>query len=137
MTAVPLAVAAPLTSRHSPDWTLLIVPLVLTVHCWLVPPVQSQIRTTVPAGALAGASRHLPSDWKVWPLSAHCWLAPPLQSHMDSWVPLVVLLCGRSRQRPDAALTSVLPPLPPPPVNCHQFTLNRLPPPPANLRNRS
>ncbi len=31
-TAVPLAVALPLTSRHSPDWALLMVPFELRFH---------------------------------------------------------------------------------------------------------
>src|SRR5689334_16582441 len=34
-TLVPLAVPAPETSRHSPDWTPVMVPLAFTVHCWL------------------------------------------------------------------------------------------------------
>lgn len=31
---VALAVAAPTASRHSPDWTPEIVPLLLRFHCW-------------------------------------------------------------------------------------------------------
>jgi hypothetical protein len=43
-TAVPLAVPPSSTSRHSVgNCTLLIVALALNVHCWLVPPLQSQI----------------------------------------------------------------------------------------------
>ena len=34
-TGAPLAVPAPVTSRHSPDWTPVMVPLALTCHCWL------------------------------------------------------------------------------------------------------
>lgn len=33
---VPSAPAAPVTSRHRPDWTPVIVPLEFSVHCWLV-----------------------------------------------------------------------------------------------------
>ena len=40
ITLVPFAVAAPLTSRHSPDWTFVSVPLLLTFHFWLSAPVQ-------------------------------------------------------------------------------------------------
>ena len=57
-TAVPLAVPAPLTSRHSPDPTPTIVPSGLTRHCWPVPPLQLKIRTRVPA-EVPGTSRHL------------------------------------------------------------------------------
>src|SRR5688572_3608193 len=35
MVLVPLAVPAPLASRHRPDWTPEMVPLALTFHCWL------------------------------------------------------------------------------------------------------
>src|SRR5690242_2429970 len=35
MIFVPLAVAAPVASRHSPDCTPVIVPLALMFHCWL------------------------------------------------------------------------------------------------------
>src|SRR5262249_49234953 len=94
-------------SRHRPDETLLIVPLVPRFHLWLLPPLQSQICTFAPAEALSGASRHLPSDCNVWPLTVHRWLAPPLQSQMMGCVPLVVLLPGTWRQRPEAGLTSV------------------------------
>src|SRR5438876_1027880 len=63
-TWVPLAVAAPVTSRQSPDWTPVIVPSVLSCHCWFEPPLQSQITTFVPAVVpLLLASRHLPSTW--------------------------------------------------------------------------
>ena len=34
-TRAPSAVEAPLTSRHRPDWVPVMVPLQLTVHCWL------------------------------------------------------------------------------------------------------
>src|SRR5690349_4097056 len=89
------------------------VPLALSVHRWLVPPLQSQICVRAPAAAFSGASRHLPSAWRVWPLSVQRWFVPPLQSQMIGWVPLVVLPPGTSRQRPDAALTRVDDELPP------------------------
>src|SRR4029078_3597097 len=57
---VPLAVPAPLASRHSPDWTPVMVPLAFTFHCWLVPPWQSQMIAAVPLLVPAPkASRHL------------------------------------------------------------------------------
>ena len=79
-TAVPLAVPAPVTSRHSPDSTPTIVPSEFTRHCWLVPPLQVQICTRVPAAvAWFGTSRHLLPYTVSWLLSVdvHCWLAPP------------------------------------------------------------
>src|SRR5690349_1215815 len=85
------------------------VPLALSVHRWLVPPLQSQICVRAPAAAFSGASRHLPSAWRVWPLSVQRWFVPPLQSQMIGWVPLVVLPPGTSRQRPDAVPTSAAP----------------------------
>src|SRR4051794_9931983 len=45
----------------------------------------------------------------VCPVNVHRWLALPPQSQTTGWVPFVVTLFGTSRQRPDAALTSVLP----------------------------
>jgi hypothetical protein len=45
---VPLAVAAPVASRHNPDCTPVIVPLAFTVYCWLACPLQSQMMTAVP-----------------------------------------------------------------------------------------
>ncbi len=60
MSLVPLAVAAPLASRHSPDCTPVMVPLALTFHCWLVWPLQSQMMTAVPLVVPRPyASRHL------------------------------------------------------------------------------
>ena len=60
MILVPLAVPAPLASRHSPDCTPVMVPLALTFHCWLVWPLQSQMITAVPlAVPRPVASRHL------------------------------------------------------------------------------
>ncbi len=49
ITAVPPAVAAPLTSRHRPDWPFVTVPLAFDVHRWPVPPVQFAITAAVPA----------------------------------------------------------------------------------------
>jgi hypothetical protein len=46
--SAPSVVLAPDTSRHSPDCTPVMVPLELTFHCWLVPPLQGQICTLVP-----------------------------------------------------------------------------------------
>src|SRR6186713_2852911 len=109
MTVLPLAVALPLTSRHSPDCTLRIVPSVLRFHCWLAPPLQSHSCALAPAVALVGESRHLPRDCRVWPLRAQRWFAAPLQSQMIGWTPLAVLPLGTSRQRPEAALTSAVP----------------------------
>src|SRR3982751_5138269 len=65
MTLVPLAVPAPLASRHSPDCTPVMVPLALTFHCWLVWPLQSQMMTAVPLVVPRPlASRHLvPYTW--------------------------------------------------------------------------
>src|SRR5581483_350135 len=83
------------------------VPLALRFHCWLLPPLQSQIWTFEPAVAPNGTSRHLPSERRVCPVRVQCWLLPPLQSQMIGWVPLVLLAPGTSRQRPDAALTRV------------------------------
>src|SRR5690242_16984600 len=57
---VPLAVPAPLASRHRPDCTPVMVPLELTFHCWFVWPLQSQMITVVPLVVpLPLASRHL------------------------------------------------------------------------------
>src|SRR4051812_12987505 len=106
MTGVPLAVAFALTSRQRPEGPLM-GPLELKGQRWFVPPLQSQIWTLLPAVAFAGASRPLPRACTAWPLSVQRWFAPPLQSQMMGWVPLAVLLFGTSRQRPDAALTSV------------------------------
>ena len=39
-TTVPFAVPRPVTSRHSPDCTPTIVPLVCSRHFWLAPPLQ-------------------------------------------------------------------------------------------------
>src|SRR3954467_170214 len=47
-TFVPLAVPAPLASRHSPDCTPVMVPLALTFHCWLAWPLQDHTITWVP-----------------------------------------------------------------------------------------
>src|SRR5689334_11881457 len=44
-TAVPLAVAAPVTSRQRPDSTPTIVPSAFHCHFWLAPPLQVQIWT--------------------------------------------------------------------------------------------
>ena len=101
---MPLAVPAPLASRHSPDCTPVMVPLALTFHCWLVWPLQSQMITAVPLVVpWPLASRHL------LPYTCSClldvnvqdWSARPVQSHSCTWVPLVVLALGTSRQRPD------------------------------------
>jgi hypothetical protein len=61
MSFVPLAVAAPSASRHSPDGWPVMVPLSLRFHCWLAWPLQSQMITWVPlAVPFPLASRHLP-----------------------------------------------------------------------------
>src|SRR5687768_394547 len=104
MILVPLVVAAPLASTHSPDWTLVMVPLALTFHCWFVPPWQSQMMTVVPLVVPAPfASRHL------LPYTVSCllavwvqrWFVPAEQSHSCTWVPFVVEEFGTSTQRPD------------------------------------
>src|SRR5659263_341604 len=107
-TAVLFAVRLWSTSKHSPDRAPRIVPSVCTVHCWLVPPLQSHICTRAPAAASSGASRHLPSERRVPSVWLHLWLAPEPQSQITRPVPFVVALAGTSRHRPDAALTSVL-----------------------------
>src|SRR2546423_8228200 len=59
-TRAPLAVEAPLTSRQSPDWTPVMVPLEFRFHCWLGWPLPDQMMTLVPLGVpLAFASRHM------------------------------------------------------------------------------
>ncbi len=58
---VLLAVPAPVTSRHRPDWTPTMVPLVLIRHCWLAPPLQP-CRSARAAGAVVSwpaTSRHI------------------------------------------------------------------------------
>src|SRR5690242_6103042 len=109
MTAVPLAVPLPLTSRQRPDWTLLIVPSALRFQRWFAPPWQSHSCARAPAVALVGESRHLPSDWSVWLVFAQFWLAAPVQSRIAGWTPLAVLAFGTSRQRPEPTPTSVEP----------------------------
>jgi hypothetical protein len=60
MILVPLVVPAALASRHSPECTPVMVPLVLTFHCWLFWPLQSQMITVVPLLVPRPlASRHL------------------------------------------------------------------------------
>src|SRR5690348_2575826 len=94
------------------------VPSELRVHCWLAPPLQSQIATLVPAAvAWPGTSRHLlpytcraPLDRRV-----HCWLVPPLQSQISTPVPLAVPRPVTSRQRPEPLPRSANEPLPVPP----------------------
>src|SRR5215217_3470022 len=81
------------------------VPLLLTFHCWLVAPVQSQVSTLAPAAVLEPAtSRHrLPYTTRVLAgVSNHDWLAAPLQAQICSWVPHVVEAPGTSKQRFDA-----------------------------------
>jgi hypothetical protein len=48
-TLVPLAVAAPYTSRHRPDWAFVIVLFALTVHFWVFAPLQFAMTAAVPA----------------------------------------------------------------------------------------
>ncbi len=65
MVLVPLAVPPALASRHSPDWTPVMVPSGLTFHCWLFWPLQSQMMTAVPLVVPRPlASRHL-FPWTV------------------------------------------------------------------------
>src|SRR5688500_9038912 len=102
MILVPLAVAAPLASRHRPDWTPVILPSAVTVHCWLAWPLQSQTMTAVPVAVpCPKASRHLsPKTDNCRPaVYVHVWFAAPVQSHSRTWAPLPVP--AASRQRPD------------------------------------
>src|SRR6266511_3570944 len=72
--------------------------LVLSRHCWLVPPLQSHCWIAAPFSIDAPAtSRHLP-EWTalrvtVSPtsggeLSSHCWLVPPWQPYCWTCTPL-------------------------------------------------
>src|SRR6185312_846736 len=100
MILVPLAVAAPLASRHRPDCTPVIVPLALRFHCWLVCPLQSQMIAAVPLLVpWPLASRHL------LPYTCSCLLEvyvqrcddPPEQSYSWVCVPLVVDPSGKAK----------------------------------------
>ncbi len=109
-TSVPLAVPAPMTSTHSPDWTPVMLPSPLSLNCWLAPPLQFQITSRVPAAVwLSNASRQrVPPRVRSSPapVNSHCWLAPPLQSQMTTAVPGASLAPVTSRQRPEAVPTS-------------------------------
>ena len=107
---VPLAVAPPLTSRHSPDCWPTSEPLLPHDHFWFVWPLQVQMRTAVPAVVpLWSTSRHIvlpnvrssPADVSTQP-----WLLWLLQSQMSTAVPAVLTLPATSRHLPEAALTS-------------------------------
>src|SRR3954470_1276042 len=80
------------------------VPLSLTFHCWLAPPLQSQIRDAVPLPALAGTSRHLPRTCRAWPVRVNCWLLLVWQSQTMVAVPLAEFAPLTSRQRPADSL---------------------------------
>src|ERR1700679_1274032 len=61
-TRAPLAVDFPVTSRHRPDCSPVIVPLELRFHSWFAPPVQCQISWSVPRVVVEPvSSRHLPA----------------------------------------------------------------------------
>ena len=61
-TLEPFAVAVPVTSRQSPDRSLVTLPSAWKVHFWLEPPLQSQVMTFVPSAApFPFAPRHLPA----------------------------------------------------------------------------
>src|SRR2546422_302324 len=81
-------------ARQRWDSWAVTVPLVLRVHFWFAPPVQSQMPTADP-GAVAWlrASRHLPPNTRssLAAVLAHCWLVPPWQSQMIARVPFVWL----------------------------------------------
>src|SRR3954453_16854787 len=112
MIFVPFAVAAPFASTHSPDCTPAMLPLLLTFHCWLTWPLQSQMITAVPLVVpWPFASRHLlPYTWNCLPVVYdHCWLVWPLQSHRLSCVPLLWDWLGTSRHRPELVFTSADP----------------------------
>src|SRR5579875_1200934 len=47
-TRAPSAVEAPVTSRQSPDWAPVIVPLALKFHCWFAWPLHGQMIAFVP-----------------------------------------------------------------------------------------
>src|SRR5690348_12061810 len=116
MIFVPLAVPRPLASRQRPECTPVMVPLALRFHCWLAPPVQSQITAGVPlAVPQPDASRHLvPYTISCLPevYVQDCW-DWPLQSYSWVWVPLVVETPVTSRHRPDGTPTIAVPDDPP------------------------
>src|SRR3954471_3805230 len=108
MTAVPLAVPAPFTSRHSPDCTPVIDPSEFCRHCWFAPPVQDQMITAVPGAVwLPVASTHrVPLSARSSPaeVNSKAWLAWPEQSRISSAVPGVSAPPVTFRHRPEAAL---------------------------------
>src|SRR6266567_864064 len=63
-TRAPLAVEAAVTSRQSPDWALVMVPLALKVHCWLFWPLQDHTMALVPLVV-------------PWPLASRHRVVPP------------------------------------------------------------
>src|SRR5579884_3266591 len=84
-TRAPLAVDAPVTSRHRPDWAPVMVPLELKFHCWLDWPLHDQMMTFVPLVVpWPLASRHIVvplmvTDSAPEEVCVQVWLAPPLQ----------------------------------------------------------
>ena len=94
----------PPASRHSPDWTPVMVPLELRFHCWLAWPLQSQMMTAVPLLVpWPLASRHLlpytvSCGWRCRSSAGWCHRGSPTAA---GWAPLVVLELGMSMQRPD------------------------------------
>src|SRR5690242_9833447 len=101
-TVLPLAVAWPLTSRHSRDWTPTMVPSLDSIHFWLSAPVQSQTSTTAPA-PVPRASRHLLPYTRSSPavFGAKTCSAPVVQSRICAADPLVCEPFAMARHRLD------------------------------------
>src|SRR6185437_2707952 len=100
-------------------------PFALTFHCWLAPPLQSQIWTFAPGLVLPPlTSRHLlPYTVSVLAgVDVHDWLRPPLQSQISTGAPLAVDWPVTSRQRlePTPRMFDVLPPMPQ--AHCSRLT---------------
>src|SRR6185437_5857243 len=92
-------------------------PFALTFHCWLAPPLQSQICTFAPGLVLPPlTSRHLlPYTVSILAgVDVHDWLRPPLQSQISTCAPFAVDAPVTSRQRlePTPRMIDVVPPMP-------------------------
>src|SRR5690349_4661552 len=107
MTAVPLAVPAPLTSRHDPD--PVIEPSLLCRHCWVARPSHAEMTAGVPGEVwLFWASTHrVPLVVRSSPaeVNSNAWALPPVQSAISNAVPAVPESPFTCRQRPDATPT--------------------------------
>src|SRR4051812_32108531 len=109
ITDVPLAVPAPLASRHRPDWTPVMDPSEFWRHCWFGCPLQFQMMTGVPGVVCWWEAPTHRVPLSVWSCPAEVnskdWPLWPLQSHRSSAVPGVGSAPVTSRQRPEAAPT--------------------------------